>query len=97
MLMRVNITSLNNTRIFLAPLKLLILVTMVLLPSSLVLTTTGLEKRFVSQATVKSTSLLALVGADLNPPGGGAVKYLVKSSPASLKVSFEDAIFFIGM
>ena len=36
---------------------------------------------------------IALVQEDLYPPGGGAVKYLVKSSPPSLKVSFEDVKF----
>ena len=33
---------------------------------------------------------IAFVQHHLYPPEGGAVKYLVKSSPASLKVSFED-------
>jgi len=39
---------------------------------------------------------IALVQQNLNPRAGGTVKYLFNSSPASLKVSFEDVKFYDG-
>jgi len=39
---------------------------------------------------------IAFVQTDLYPPGGGTVQYFVNSSPASLKVSFEDVKFYDG-
>ena len=37
---------------------------------------------------------IAFVQEDIDPPEGGSVKYLVKSSPSSLKISFEDVKFY---
>jgi len=37
---------------------------------------------------------IAFVQEDIDPPEGGSVKYLIKSSPSSIKIAFEDVKFY---